>query len=144
MEVKEVGSFNPKPYTRDELTAGETGYFTANIKSPRDVKMGDTVTDAKNPAPPLPGFQEIHPMVFSGIYPINTGDYEQLKVSMAKLQLNDSAFAYQTETSVALGFGFRCGFLGLLHLEIIQERLRREYEMDIIATYPSVKTIKSP
>src|SRR5215469_10310264 len=137
-EVKEVGSFNPKPYTRDKLTAGETGYITANIKSPADVKMGDTLVDARNPAPTLPGFKEIHPMVFSGIYPINTADYEQLKASMAKLKLNDSAFVYTTETSVALGFGFRCGFLGLLHLEIVQERLRREYNMDIIATYPSV------
>ena len=138
VEVKEVGSFNPKPYLREKLEIGETGYFTANIKSPKEVKMGDTVTDARNPAPPLPGFQEIHPMVFSGIYPINTADYEHLKVNMGKLQLNDSAFAYQSETSVALGFGFRCGFLGLLHLEIVQERLRREYNMDIIATYPSV------
>ncbi len=137
-EVKEVGSFNPKPYTREKLETGETGYITANIKSPADVKMGDTIVDARNPAPVLPGFKEIHPMVFSGIYPINTADYEQLKASMGKLKLNDSAFVYSTETSVALGFGFRCGFLGLLHLEIVQERLRREYNMDIIATYPSV------
>lgn len=137
-EVKEVGSFNPKPYPREKLEAGETGYVTANIKSPSDVKMGDTFTEARNPAPALPGFKEIHPMVFSGIYPINTADYEQLKTSMAKLKLNDSAFVYASETSVALGFGFRCGFLGLLHLEIVQERLRREYNMDIIATYPSV------
>src|SRR5271165_659076 len=138
VEVKEVGSFNPKPYPRDKLEVGETGYITANIKSPKDVKMGDTVTDARNPSPALPGFKEIHPMVFSGIYPINTADYEHLKANMGKLQLNDSAFVYQSETSVALGFGFRCGFLGLLHLEIVQERLRREYGMDIIATYPSV------
>jgi GTP-binding protein LepA len=138
VEVKEVGSFNPKPYTREKLELGETGYFTANIKSPKDVKMGDTITDTRHPSPALPGFQEIHPMVFSGIYPINTGDYEHLKANMAKLQLNDSAFVYQAESSVALGFGFRCGFLGLLHLEIVQERLRREYNMDIIATYPSV------
>src|SRR5207249_7163882 len=117
---------------------GETGYFTANIKSPKEVKMGDTVTDARHPSPALPGFQEIHPMVFSGIYPINTADYEHLKANLGKLQLNDSAFVYQPESSVALGFGFRCGFLGLLHMEIIQERLRREYGMDIIATYPSV------
>jgi GTP-binding protein LepA len=137
-EVKEVGSFNPKPYTREKLETGETGYITANIKSPADVKMGDTITDARNPSPELPGFKEIHPMVFSGIYPINTADYEALKSSMGKLKLNDSAFAYSSETSVALGFGFRCGFLGLLHLEIVQERLRREYNMDIIATYPSV------
>src|SRR5512137_713678 len=138
VEVKEVGSFNPKPYVRERLELGETGYMTANIKSPLEVKMGDTITDARHPSPALPGFKEIHPMVFSGIYPINTGDYEHLKANLAKLQLNDSAFAYQPETSVALGFGFRCGFLGLLHLEIVQERLRREYGMDIIATYPSV------
>ena len=138
VEVKEVGSFNPKPYVRDKLEVGETGYFTANIKSPKEVKMGDTITDSRNPSEVLPGFKEIHPMVFSGIYPINTADYEQLKVSMGKLQLNDSAFVYSSESSVALGFGFRCGFLGLLHLEIVQERLRREYNMDIIATYPSV------
>jgi len=100
--------------------------------------MGDTFTDAKNPSPALPGFQEVHPMVFSGLYPINTSDYEHLKTNLAKLQLNDSAFVYQAESSVALGFGFRCGFLGLLHLEIVQERLRRHYGMDIIATYPSV------
>jgi GTP-binding protein LepA len=138
VEIKEVGSFNPKPYIRDRLTLGETGYITANIKSPKDVKMGDTLTDWRNPSPALPGFKEIHPMVFSGIYPINTADYEHLKSNLAKLQLNDSAFVYQSESSVALGFGFRCGFLGLLHLEIVQERLRREYDMDIIATYPSV------
>jgi GTP-binding protein LepA len=138
VEIKEVGSFNPKPYVRDKLEMGETGYITANIKSPKEVKMGDTITDPRNLAPPLPGFQEVHPMVFSGIYPINTADYEHLKSNLAKLQLNDSAFVYQAETSVALGFGFRCGFLGLLHLEIMQERLRREYGMDIIATYPSV------
>ena len=138
VEVKEVGSFNPKPYAREKLMTGETGYFTANIKSPKDVKMGDTLTDARNPSPALPGFKEIHPMVFSGIYPINTADYEHLKANLAKLQLNDSAFVFQAESSVALGFGFRCGFLGLLHLEIVQERLRREYNMDIIATYPSV------
>jgi GTP-binding protein LepA len=138
VEIKEVGSFNPKPYIREKLEVGETGYITANIKSPKDVKMGDTLTDSRIPASSLPGFQEIHPMVFSGIYPINTADYEHLKANLAKLQLNDSAFVYQSESSVALGFGFRCGFLGLLHLEIVQERLRREYGMDIIATYPSV------
>src|SRR6478609_33419 len=138
VEIKEVGSFNPKPYVREKLEVGETGYMTANIKSPQEVKMGDTITDMRNPSPVLPGFQEIHPMVFSGIYPINTADYEHLKANLGKLQLNDSAFVYQAESSVALGFGFRCGFLGLLHLEIVQERLRREYGMDIIATYPSV------
>ena len=138
VEVKEVGSFNPKPYVREKLETGETGYITANIKSPKEVKMGDTLTDVRNPSPVLAGFQEIHPMVFSGIYPINTADFEHLKANLAKLQLNDSAFVFQAESSVALGFGFRCGFLGLLHMEIVQERLRREYDMDIIATYPSV------
>src|SRR5260370_884959 len=104
-----------------------------------EMKIGDTITDQRNPArEPLPGFQEIHPMVFSGIYPINTGDFEHLKTAIGKLRLNDSAFIYTPESSVALGFGFRCGFLGLLHMEIIQERLRREYNMDIIATSPSV------
>lgn len=138
VQVKEVGGFNPKPFVREVLRAGETGYFTANIKSPLDVKMGDTLTDARHPSPALPGFNEIHPMVFSGLYPINSADYEHLKTNLAKLQLNDPAFIYQAESSVALGFGFRCGFLGLLHMEIVQERLRREYDMDIIATYPSV------
>jgi len=138
VEVKEVGSFNPKPYIREKLETGETGYITANIKSPKDIKMGDTLTDSRNPSPVLAGFQEIHPMVFSGLYPINTADFEHLKANLAKLQLNDSAFVFQAESSVALGFGFRCGFLGLLHMEIVQERLRREYDMDIIATYPSV------
>jgi GTP-binding protein LepA len=138
IEIKEVGSFNPKPYRRDRLMAGETGYFTANLKKPSDVKMGDTLLDARHPAEPLPGFQDVHPMVFSGIYPIDGSDYEHLKMSLAKLQLNDAAFQFQAESSVALGFGFRCGFLGLLHMEIVQERLRREYGMDIIATYPSV------
>src|SRR3989475_396619 len=137
-EVKEVGSFNPRPYVRERLQTGEPGYLTANIKSPLDVKLGDTLTDSRSPSPALPGFLEVHPMVFCGIYPINTADYAHLKANLAKLQLNDSAFVYQSESSVALGFGFRCGFLGLLHLEIVQERLRREYGMDIIATYPSV------
>ena len=138
VDVKEVGSFNPKPYKRDVLEVGETGYLCANIKTPSDVKIGDTLTDPRNPSGTLPGFKEIKPMVFSGIYPINSADYEHLKSNLAKLQLNDSAFFFQAESSVALGFGFRCGFLGLLHLEIIQERLRREFNMDIIATYPSV------
>ena len=138
-EIKEVGVFTPKMAPQPRLNAGDVGYFIANIKSSADIKIGDTLTDSRRPAPnPLPGFQEVHPMVFSGIYPINTADFEHLKAAMAKLQLNDSAFVFQPESSVALGFGFRCGFLGLLHMEIIQERLRREYNMDIIATYPSV------
>jgi GTP-binding protein LepA len=138
-DVKEVGIFTPKPMPRPKLGAGDVGYIVANIKSIADVKIGDTVTDARRPiAKPLPGYAEVHPMVFSGIYPINTADYEALKASMAKLRLNDSSFVYQSESSAALGFGFRCGFLGLLHMEIVQERLQREYNMDIIATYPSV------
>ncbi len=138
-EVKEVGFFSPEMCPAEELTAGSVGYLIPNLKSPSDTKMGDTITDIKNPcSAPLPGFQEVRPMVFSGVYPIDTADYDQLKASMAKLQLNDAALVYQAETSVALGFGFRCGFLGLLHMEIVQERLRREYNMDIISTYPSV------
>ena len=138
IEVKEVGSFNPKPYSREKLGPGETGYVTGNIRVPRDVKMGDTLLETRNAANPLDGFQEVRPMVYSGIYPINSADYEHLKNNLAKLQLHDPAFVFQQESSIALGFGFRCGFLGLLHLEIIQERLRREYDMDIIATYPNV------
>jgi GTP-binding protein LepA len=138
-DLKEVGIFTPKPLARPKLDAGDVGYFIANIKSTADIKIGDTLTDQRNAATqPLPGFQEIHPMVFSGIYPINTGDFEHLKTALGKLQINDSAFVYQAESSVALGYGFRCGFLGLLHMEIVQERLRREFDMDIIATYPSV------
>ena len=138
-EIKEVGVFTPKMFPQAKLNAGDVGYFIANIKTTADIKIGDTITDLRNPAKePLPGFQEIHPMVFSGIYPINTADFEHLKTAIGKLRLNDSAFVYQPESSVALGFGFRCGFLGLLHMEIIQERLRREYDMDIIATSPSV------
>src|ERR1700747_106129 len=138
-EIKEVGIFTPKPLAQPKLEAGHVGYFIANIKSTAEIKIGDTLTNQRNPAAgPLPGFQEIHPMVFSGIYPINTSDFEHLKIAMGKLQINDSAFVYQAENSVALGYGFRCGFLGLLHMEIVQERLRREFDMDIIATYPSV------
>jgi GTP-binding protein LepA len=138
-EVKEVGIFTPKPAARDKLGVGDVGYVIANIKSTADVKIGETMTDARRPAAkPLSGFQRVHPMVFSGLYPINSADYEHLKTALEKLQLNDSAFLYQAESSAALGFGFRCGFLGLLHMEIVQERLRRQFGMDIIATYPSV------
>jgi GTP-binding protein LepA len=138
-EIKEVGIFTPKPLAQPKLDAGYVGYFIANIKSTTEIKIGDTLTDQRNPAlEPLAGFQEIRPMVFSGIYPINTADFEHLKTALGKLQINDSAFVYQAESSVALGYGFRCGFLGLLHMEIVQERLRREFDMDIIATYPSV------
>lgn len=141
-EVKEVGIFRPqqpKFFAQPKLEAGDVGYVIANIKTSSEVKVGDTLTNSRQPATaPLPGFQEVQPMVFSGIYPINTADFESLKAAMGKLQLNDAAFHYMPESSVALGFGFRCGFLGLLHMEIILERLRREFDMDIIATYPSV------
>ncbi len=138
-EVKEVGIFTPGMQAAGELSTGDVGYIIANMKSAADVKIGDTYTDLQNPCiEPLPGFKEIHPMVFSGIYPVDSADYENLKTAMAKLQINDAAFTYMAESSVALGFGFRCGFLGLLHMEIIQERLRREFNMDVISTYPSV------
>lgn len=138
-EVKECGVFTPKMTKRDELIAGDVGYFIANMKSADEAKIGDTVTDSTHPCPEeLPGYKEIQPMVFSGIYPVDTSDYEALKTAMAKLQINDAAFTFQSESSTALGFGFRCGFLGLLHMEIIQERLRREFNMDVISTYPSV------
>ena len=141
-DVKEVGIFrpsNPKMSIQTRLGPGDVGYVIANVKDPAEIKVGDTLTSGRLPSLiPLPGFQIVHPMVFSGIYPINTADFEALKIAMGKLQLNDSAFSFIPESSVALGFGFRCGFLGLLHMEIIQERLRREYDMDIIATYPSV------
>ena len=138
-DIKEVGIFTPKPIRTESLKAGQVGYLIANIKTTAEVKIGDTLTNAQKPAPePLPGFKNITPMVFSGIYPIDTSEFEQLKVALGKLQLNDAALTFTTESSVALGFGFRCGFLGLLHMEIVQERLRREYQMDIIATYPSV------
>src|SRR2546428_9152326 len=139
-EIKEVGVFTPKMLVQPNLNPGDVGYFIANIKTPADIKIGDTITDQRHPASePLPGFQEVHPMVFSGIYPINTGDFEHLKAAIGKLRLNDAACVYQPESSVALGFGFRCGFLALLHMEIIQERLRREYGLNLITTAPSVR-----
>ncbi len=138
-EIKEVGAFTPAMTKRDQLVAGDVGYVICNMKSAAEVKIGDTITDNTHQCPePLPGFKEIQPMVFSGIYPVDSSDFEALKVAMGKLQINDAAFTWQSESSVALGFGFRCGFLGLLHMEIIQERLRREFDMDIISTYPSV------
>ncbi len=136
-DVKEVGRFIPKMSAFAALENGDVGYIIANIKSTSQIKIGDTLTDTRFPTKePLPGFQEIHPMVFSGIYPINTADFEKLKTALGKLQLNDAAFVFQPESSVALGFGFRCGFLGLLHMEIIQERLEREFHIDVIADGP--------
>ncbi|HEY2574282.1 MAG TPA: translation elongation factor 4 [Verrucomicrobiaceae bacterium] len=138
-EVKDVGIFKPKMLTVDKLHVGDVGYLIANVKTTADVKIGDTVTESRHPAKePLPGFKEIHPLVFSGIYPVSADDFEKLKMAVGKLQINDSAFTYMAESSAALGFGFRCGFLGLLHMEIVQERLRREFQMDVISTYPSV------
>jgi GTP-binding protein LepA len=138
-EVKETGVFTPGMTKTDSLSAGDVGYIIANMKSAAEVKIGDTITNRDHPcAIALPGFKEIQPMVFSGIYPIDTSDYEALKLAMGKLQINDAAFTFQSESSTALGFGFRCGFLGLLHMEIVQERLRREFDMDVISTYPSV------
>ncbi len=137
--IKEVGIFSPKMKPQDELGPGTVGYIVINIREVADVKVGDTITLANDPAmEPVPGFKEVRPMVFSGIYPLDTADYEKLKVSLAKLAINDSSLTYTAESSSALGFGFRCGFLGLLHMEIVQERLRREYDLDILSTYPSV------
>lgn len=138
-EVDEVGIFVGSLFPVDELTSGDVGYVTASIKNVADTRVGDTITDAKNPAKePLPGYKAIHPMVYSGIYPADGSKYNDLKEALEKLQLNDASLMFEPETSIALGFGFRCGFLGLLHMEIIQERLEREYNLDIITTAPSV------
>jgi GTP-binding protein LepA len=138
-EVLEVGIFTPEQKAANSLKAGEVGYFVANIKDPKDVRVGDTVTLAKAQAKePLPGFELKNPVVFAGIYPLDSQDFEALRDSLAKLQLNDSGLYIEQESSTALGFGFRCGFLGLLHLEIVVERLRREFSLDIITTSPSV------
>jgi GTP-binding protein LepA len=138
-EIKEVGIFSPKMTLQDRLTAGATGYVIANMKSPLEVKVGDTLTSALHPAQePLSGFLEARPMVFSGIYPLNPADFEKLRSALLKLQLNDPAIVFTQESSAALGSGLRCGFLGLLHMEIVQERLRREHDVEILATYPSV------
>ena len=138
-EVKEVGVFMPKMTKCASLGAGDVGYIVSNIKDPAEIKTGDTITLSNKPATDmLPGYKEVRPMVFCGLYPVDTSDYEKLKAALGRLRLNDSAFVYSSESSVALGFGFRCGFLGLLHMEIIQERIRREHDVDIISTYPSV------
>lgn len=138
-EVLKLGVFKPQGVPLDQLEAGEVGFIICGIKDIRDVKVGDTVTDAKRPATePLPGFQKIKPMVFSGIFPVEASDFEDLKESLAKLTLNDSSLSYEPETSAALGFGFRCGFLGLLHMEIVQERLEREFNLNLITTAPTV------
>ena len=138
-EVKEVGVFTPKMKKTASLGPGDVGYIVSNVKDPADIKTGDTITLANKPASEmLPGYKEVRPMVFCGMYPVDSSDYEKLKAALGRLRLNDAAFGYQQESSVALGFGFRCGFLGLLHMEIIQERIRREHGVEIISTYPSV------
>ncbi|HKI34472.1 MAG TPA: translation elongation factor 4 [Gemmataceae bacterium] len=138
-EVSDVGQFRPAPTPIDALSTGQVGYFMAQIKKLEDVHIGDTVTDAFNPAATaLPGYKEPKPMVFSGLYPVNNNDFETLRESLGKLRLNDSSFTYQPETSEGLGFGFRCGFLGMLHREIIQQRLERDSELDLVTTAPNV------
>jgi GTP-binding protein LepA len=138
-EVTRLGVSAPRPIEVEELSAGEVGFLMASIKAVEEAKIGDTVTEAARPAAaPLPGFKPVKPMVFSGLYPSDTAHYEVLRDAMEKLRLNDAAFSYEPETSLALGFGFRCGFLGLLHMEIIQERLEREFSLDLINTAPTV------
>jgi GTP-binding protein LepA len=137
--VDRVGAFRPKIEQLPELGPGEIGFITAQIKEVAQARVGDTLTDAKRPAAePLPGFKEVQPVVFCGLFPVDAADFEKLRESISKLRLNDASFSFEMETSAALGFGFRCGFLGLLHLEIIQERLSREYDLDLITTAPSV------
>ncbi len=138
-QIKEVGVFVPRPKPVSSLGPGRVGYLIGTLKNPSDISIGDTITSTRNPAEkPLPGFEPIKPMVFSGLYPVDTADYEKCRQSLDKLALNDSSFSYHPESSTALGFGFRCGFLGLLHMEVIQERLRREFGLDIISTHPAV------
>jgi GTP-binding protein LepA len=137
--VEQLGVFTPKARTREELSAGEVGFVVAGIKELRDARVGDTVTHLAKPAlAPLPGFKEIKPQVFAGLYPVESNQYEALRDALTKLQLNDASLHFEPEVSQALGFGFRCGFLGLLHMDIVQERLEREYDMDLITTAPSV------
>ncbi|SIQ72074.1 translation elongation factor 4 [Halanaerobium kushneri] len=139
-EVDEVGFFSPAMQKKDELSSGEVGYIISGIKDVRNCRVGDTITLKNNPAKKaLPGYQKVQPMVFSGLYPTDNADYEVLKEALEKLQLNDASFTFEPETSEALGFGFRCGFLGLLHMEVIQERLEREYDLDLVITAPSVE-----
>src|SRR5215208_2355794 len=139
-QVDALGVLTPKPREIDRLSAGEVGFFTASIKTVADVEIGDTVTEAARPTEtPFPGFKRIKPMVFAGLYPVESNKYEELRDALDKLRLNDSSFFYEPEASVALGFGFRCGFLGLLHMEIVQERLEREFDLDLITTAPGVR-----
>ncbi|AVQ99421.1 translation elongation factor 4 [Oceanobacillus sp. M65] len=138
-EVNELGVFGPKPISKKELTVGDVGFLTASIKNVGDSRVGDTITLANRPATePLPGYRRLNPMVFCGLYPVDSNDYNDLREALERLELNDSSLQYEPETSQALGFGFRCGFLGLLHMEIIQERVEREFNIDLITTAPSV------
>ncbi|WP_409270720.1 translation elongation factor 4 [Neobacillus sp. SCS-31] len=138
-EVNEVGVFSPKAQPRDELTVGDVGFLTASIKNVSDTRVGDTITNAKGGVTePLPGYRKLNPMVFCGLYPIDSAKFNDLREALEKLELNDAALQFEPETSQALGFGFRCGFLGLLHMEIIQERIEREFKIDLITTAPSV------
>ncbi|MCK4426232.1 MAG: translation elongation factor 4, partial [Deltaproteobacteria bacterium] len=138
-EVDRTGIFSPNPIDTDQMTVGEVGFLTAGIKAVRDTRIGDTITEERRPAASrLPGFKPVKPMVFCGLYPVDPAQYDQLKEAVEKLWLNDPAFSYEPESSVAMGFGFRCGFLGLLHMEIVQERLEREYKLSLISTAPSV------
>ena len=138
-EVEQVGVFSPKLETVDQLSVGEVGFVIANIKNVADARVGDTVTETARPTlEPFPGFKELKPMVFAGLYPVESHEYPELREALEKLRLNDASFFFEPETSVALGFGFRCGFLGLLHLDIVQERLEREFDMDLVTTAPGV------
>src|SRR5437588_10879488 len=139
-DVEGLGYQSPKPIPCDELAAGEVGIMFANIKTVSDALIGDTITSAVDPASEaLPGFQEVKAMVFAGLYPVESHEHGRLREALEKLRLNDGAFSFEPENSMALGFGFRCGFLGLLHLEIVQERLEREFEIDLITTAPGVR-----
>jgi GTP-binding protein LepA len=138
-EVAELGIFTPKPRVVDSLGVGEVGFFFANIRDIVQAKIGDTIAQVRQNPTPLPGFQDVKPMVFAGLFPINTEDYENLRDAVAKLKLNDASFSYEPENSAALGFGFRCGFLGLLHMEIIQERLEREFNLELLTTAPGAR-----
>jgi GTP-binding protein LepA len=138
-EVEQLGTLTPKPIALQELEAGDVGFVVANIKQVADARMGDTIIEAGSQAPALPGFEAIKPMVFAGLFPVLADEYEPLRDALGKLKLNDAAFFYEPENSVALGFGFRCGFLGLLHMEIVQERLEREFGLNLITTAPSVR-----
>ena len=138
-DVTEVGLFSPTMRPVSELTAGEVGYIAASIKSVEETKVGDTLTSAQNPAKePLPGYKKVNPMVYCGVYPADGSHYGDLMEALEKLKLNDASLSFEKETSAALGHGFRCGFLGLLHMEIITERLEREFDLDLVTTSPSV------